>query len=488
MPRGYPAPVRQTDRDRHRYSTVRPDSGWLPAHAPPLTSTGANPSLTHPCKRRTQAFRLQAALRSVTYPTVDGKPGRRLRAGSGHAGRSVMSIPLRHPPHHALLPVGLPDVLPPDADHEAALVERLMAGFADHGYQRVKPPLLEFTDSLLAGTDETLAHQTFRVMDPLSGKMMGIRPDFTPQVARIAASRLVHAPRPLRLAYAGQVLRVSGSQLRPEREFGQVGVELIGTDRPEADAEMILLAAHSLADLGVAHLSVDLCVPTLVPTLCRAWGLDPVVTARLRQALDRKDAAGVAAVGGEAALVLGQLMAAAGLATGALATLEAIALPAAAESDRRHLAQVVRLVHDGAPDLMLTIDLVEYRGFEYQDGVSFTLFSRGVGGELGVGGRYRAGATRESVNTGIGGEPATGFTLYADTVVKAAPPPVVRPRVYLPHGTDPATAGRLRAEGRVTVAGLAPIDEAAADDEARRLGCALILAAGTVRPVGRVGD
>jgi ATP phosphoribosyltransferase regulatory subunit len=388
---------------------------------------------------------------------------------------------MSEPLHHALLPVGFPDVLPPDAGHEAALMERLMAGFADYGYQRIKPPLLEFEDSLLAGTGAALAHQTFRVMDPLSGRMMGIRPDITPQVARIATTRLGHLPRPLRLAYAGQVLRVSGSQLRPERQFGQVGLELIGSSLPEADAEVILLAVTSLAAVGVVKLSVDLCVPTLVPTLCRAWGLDPAVTARLRLALDRKDAAGVAAVGGEPASVLGRLMAAAGVAGEALAALKATALPAVAEPDRRHLTEVVRLISIAAPELRLTVDLVEYRGFEYQTGVSFTLFSRGVGGELGVGGRYRAGTALGAV-----GEPATGFTLYADTVVKAAPPPRSRVRVYLPYGSDPAAGTRLRAEGRVTVAGLAPAAGAEeAEAEARRLGCDFILAGGAVCPVGR---
>ena len=385
---------------------------------------------------------------------------------------------MSEPLHHALLPVGVPDVLPPDAGHEADLVGRLMTGFADHGYQRVKPPLLEFEESLLAGTGVALAHQTFRVMDPLSGRMMGIRPDITPQVARIATTRLGHVARPLRLAYAGQVLRVHGSQLRPERQVGQVGVELIGAGRPEADAEVILLATDSLAALGVLDLSVDLCVPTLVPTLCQAWGLDPVLTARLRQALDRKDAAGVAAVGCEPALVLGRLMAAAGLAAGALAVLEATALPTAAEPDRRHLAEVVRLIGAAAPDLMLTADLVEYRGFEYQTGVSFTVFSRGIGSELGVGGRYLAGAA-----LGAEGEPATGFTLYTDTVATAATPSPARPRVYLPHGSDPAAGRRLRAEGRVTVAGLAPA--VGVDAEARRLGCDFILADGAVRPVGK---
>ena len=140
------------------------------------------------------------------------------------------------PPNPALLPAGLADALPPDAEREAALVEALMGVFAAHGYERVKPPLLEFEDSLLTGSGAAVAEQTFRLMDPVSQRMMGLRADTTPQVARIAATRLANAPRPLRLSYAGQVLRVRVTQLSPTRELLQTGVELIGAASAEADA------------------------------------------------------------------------------------------------------------------------------------------------------------------------------------------------------------------------------------------------------------
>ena len=133
-----------------------------------------------------------------------------------------------------LLPAGLSDVLTPDATFESSVLERLLADFATHGYDRVNPPLVEFEDSLLNGIGAGVAEQTFRLMDPESQKMMGIRADMTPQIARIAARRLSQAPRPLRLSYAGQVLRVRGSQLRPERQFTQVGAELIGPDEAAA--------------------------------------------------------------------------------------------------------------------------------------------------------------------------------------------------------------------------------------------------------------
>ncbi len=130
----------------------------------------------------------------------------------------------------ALLPAGLADLLAPAARREARCVEQLIASFQQQGYERVKPPLLEFETALLAGVGAAVAEQTFRLMDPISQRMMGLRADMTPQVARIAAHRLARAPRPLRLSYAGDVLRVRGTQLTPERQLGQVGAELIGAD------------------------------------------------------------------------------------------------------------------------------------------------------------------------------------------------------------------------------------------------------------------
>ncbi|WP_207479488.1 ATP phosphoribosyltransferase regulatory subunit [Arenibaculum pallidiluteum] len=375
--------------------------------------------------------------------------------------------------HRALLPAGLPDLLPPDAGHEAAIVERLMAAFGRSGYERVKPPLIEFESTMLSGSGQALATETFRVMDPISQSMLALRPDITLQVARIATTRLTRRPRPLRLSYGGQVVRTRGSHMRPERQFGQVGVELIGTLAPEADAEVVVLAAEALQAAGVPHLSVDLNVATLVPTLCRALNLPEEDSARLRSALDRKDAAGVAAVGGPAAALMGRLMAASGPAARAVAALSALELPEAAEADRRRLTEVVRLVKEAAPSLMLTVDLVEHRGFEYHTGLGFTFFARGTRGELGRGGRYRAGGDGRDP---LSGEPSTGFTLYLDTVLRAAPGPQPTTRLFLPHGTDPGEGRRLREAGWTTVAGLEPASDAGA--EARRQRCTHLLVAG----------
>src|ERR1041385_7063132 len=154
----------------------------------------------------------------------------------------------------ALLPTALYDLLPAEAQVEAEVTARLTGVLASHGYERVKPPLVEFEETLLSGAGWARASDTFRIMDPISHRMIGVRADMTPQVARIAATRLAHRPRPLRLSYAGQVLRVKGSEMRPERQIGQVGAELIGAESIAADVEAIAVAGEALAAVGVPYL------------------------------------------------------------------------------------------------------------------------------------------------------------------------------------------------------------------------------------------
>jgi ATP phosphoribosyltransferase regulatory subunit len=371
-----------------------------------------------------------------------------------------------------LLPAGLQDVLPPLAAHESAVVERLIDCFQSHGYDRVKPPLLEFEEALLTGAGAALAGQTFRLMDPVSQRMMGLRADMTPQVARIAATRLKNAPRPLRLCYGGQVLQVRGSQLRPERQFAQAGAELIGATDETGDAEVVLLAIEALSAIGVQDLSVDLNLPPLVGALAGDLGLAEDQVAALRVALDHKDAAAVKDLAGAHAALFQTLLRTAGPADGALAALAKIDLPAAAADEVRRLAEVVGLIRRTAPQARLTIDPVEHRGFEYQTGISFILFAKGVRGELGRGGRYEAAGpngTRES---------STGFTFYMDTVLRALPAPAAAQRIFLPLGTAPEEGLRLRAEGWVTLDGLAAVDDPPA--EAQRLGCGHLLRDGEI--------
>ena len=380
----------------------------------------------------------------------------------------------------ALLPAGMCDVLPPDAKTEASATEQLVACFSSFGYERVKPPLIEFEESLLSGSGAATSGQTFRIMDPISQRMMGVRADMTLQVARIATTRLKKWARPIRLCYGGQVLRVRGTQIRPERQFGQVGSELIGSQSPKADAEVILMTIEALYALGIENLSIDIALPTLVPAIIKGLMLDNQTIATLRAALDRKDEAALvnlaADLGKDATRQLTVMLRATGPAELALTSLAKLNLPKVAADERTLLESVINDVHAAAPQLNLTVDLVESRGLEYHTGVTFTIFAKGIRGELGRGGRYLAGSrgTKDS-------EPATGMTLFMDSVLRAVPAACEEKRLYLPNKTDITEARKFRGEGWITVDGLET--DANNKAEANRLRCSHFLSDGIIQKI-----
>ncbi|MDX1923049.1 MAG: ATP phosphoribosyltransferase regulatory subunit [Alphaproteobacteria bacterium] len=365
-----------------------------------------------------------------------------------------------------LLPAGFYDVLSPDAESEAAATQTLLAVFAENGYGRVAPPIMEFEETLLSGPGASLNRTTFRVMDPNSQRMLACRSDHTLQIGRIAATRLSTAPRPLRLSYAGPILRITGHEQNHARQVTQVGAEIIGSLDAEADAEVILLAMQSLARIGVTGVALDITLPTLIPSICEAFHVEGDARAKLHAALDRKNEALVQGLGKTAgmekacALAVG-LLRASGDAGDALAALAAMDLPEKAALDRTRLQRVYDLLPHDLRSTM-TVDLVEYRGFEYQTGLSFALFSKAIRAELGRGGRYRTATN----------EPATGFTFYAESLMPVLPRAKPRARILVPFDTAPAQTAALVKEGYVVLRNLSKDTDLTA--EAKRQACHVI--------------
>ena len=373
----------------------------------------------------------------------------------------------------ALLPPGFIDLLPVDAQTEAEGTQALLSVFASHGYERVAPPLLEFEDTLLgAGAGAALTEQAFRLMDPDTRRMMALRPDITPQIARIAATRLHGASRPLRLSYAGQAVLVgNGTAGQTERQIGQAGIELIGPDSAEADAEVVAVAAEALTRVGISNLSFDLTMPPLAPALIEQAGLSAAKATALMHALDRKDTAAVAEHGGPIAEVLMRLLSAAGDADQALAALKEADLPASVRPFSDRLMISATAIRARVPDCQVTIDPVEFRGWKYHTGVCVSVYALGSSEELGRGGRYLCNDD----------EPACGLTLRPNAVFRTAPRGPHPSRVYLPFGTAESVGRALRDKGYVTVAGLA--SHAPEEDEARRLACSFLSRDGKIVPV-----
>ncbi|PCI49969.1 MAG: ATP phosphoribosyltransferase regulatory subunit [Alphaproteobacteria bacterium] len=374
----------------------------------------------------------------------------------------------------ALLPEGLHDTLAVDAEYQAEIVEKLRHCFASYGYERVAPPLMEFEESLLCGPGKEQTRNMFRVMDPVTQRMMAVRNDMTGQVARIARTRLKNTPRPLRLSYSGDVLRVRGTQLRPEREFKQAGIELIGTDSSEAYVEIILIACDVLATVGVKDASIDLTMPLLVPAICRGLGLDEDRSKMVRHALNAKDIGKLDSLDGKIGDISRKLLLAAGAADKAMAIINDLTLPAEARKICDELAKLLMRLKDVAPELRITVDPGEYSGFEFQTGIGFCLFARGVRGELGRGGRYLVGGDADN-------EPATGFSLYLDSLMRALPEMAEIKYIYCPFGTSMAALEKLRKKGFRTICGLEAIQQKSR--EAERLNCRYIWQDGKITEI-----
>lgn len=379
------------------------------------------------------------------------------------------------PNETALLPEGLHDSLVGDAMQETKVVENLLNSFSSNGYDLVLPPMVEFEESLLLGPGKAHSRNMFRLLDPASQRMMGVRTDMTGQVARISHSRLKNAPRPLRLGYAGDVLRIKGTQLRPERQFKQAGVELIGSDSTEAYVEIILLAYDALKAAGAKNLSIDLAMPMLVPAITEGLGLDAETSKLVRHALDAKDIGELSNIEGEIGEISRALLNAAGSADKAIDVIKSLSLPAAAKEIADELVKLVEKLSAVAPDLVVTIDPGEYTGFEYQTGISFSFFAGGVRGELGRGGRYMINAERGE------GEPATGFSLYIDSLIRALGEYKGEQKIYVPLGTDRDVLNDLQNENYRTIQGLTEAADNAA--EAKRMGCECVWQNGQIENI-----
>ncbi|GAA0762624.1 ATP phosphoribosyltransferase regulatory subunit [Erythromicrobium ramosum] len=359
-----------------------------------------------------------------------------------------------------LLPEGLEDRLPLEAARITAMMRACLDVLDAHGYDRVRPPLLEFEASLagrMAGAVAGEARAMFRFVDPASLRTLALRSDMTPQVGRIAATSLKTAARPLRLAYCGDTVVIKASQLDPARERLQLGAELIGSDSVAAASEAVMLAVDALTAAGLTGISVDFTLPDLVDTLsAKAFPLSDGQIEAVRRELDTKDAGGLKAAGGAAYL---PLLYATGPFETALAALRDVDAGGALKSRLDGLEAIAAHIGDAA---RITLDPTERHGFEYQSWFGFTLYAEGLRRAAGRGGTYRIAGSDEA---------ATGFTLYLDRLADAAPQPEAARTCYLPLGHDRAAAAKLRAEGWRTRAQLAEGEDAPA------LRCGYILTA-----------
>ncbi|UTW56461.1 ATP phosphoribosyltransferase regulatory subunit [Kordiimonas sp. SCSIO 12610] len=375
----------------------------------------------------------------------------------------------------ALLPEGFRDQIGEHAEQEAHLVRQLVDTFLSHGYDRVSPPLVEYEDSLLAGPGALKGAQMFRLMDADTQRMMALRADMTVQISRLAATRLSTSPRPLRLAYAGSVLRTKGSQIRPTRQFYQAGFELIGSDSVAAEVEVIALACEALASVGLNKLSVDITLAPMIADILAYLDVDEALQDSVIEALDVKDISAFQSLPDEQRSVFEVLLGAAGPAETSIEILKGLNLSGRAGSLIKRVEEMLAVLSRRVPDVSVTLDPCESKGFEYKTGIGFAIFAEGGTSEIGRGGHYDVSYPDGST------EPATGFSVYLDSLLAMLPASNQVKKIYLPAGTQQNVAVDLRRNNWRTIQGLTEGEDSI--KEARRLNCSHALIAGEIEAI-----
>lgn len=317
------------------------------------------------------------------------------------------------------LPRGVADYLPSRAAALSMLEQQVLKVADAWGFQRIITSPLEFEDVLAIGLGEGLRARTFRFDDWQSGRMLAIPPDITPQIARIVATRLKGRPLPHRICYAGRVLRHSELQSGRGREIMQAGVELIGLESPEADAEMVAMAVEVMQSVGLPDFKVDLGQVAFCRGIFEASGLSGEVLQLLREAVSRKDAAQVAEVVRAHPVSeqsRAEITALPRLFGGREVLREAEGI-VANETSRKaldNISQVLDILALHGIENQITIDLGETRGLDYHTGMTFEGFMLGIGDALFSGGRYDDLTARFGYPAA-----ATGFTFNLFSLLQA---------------------------------------------------------------------
>jgi ATP phosphoribosyltransferase regulatory subunit len=367
-----------------------------------------------------------------------------------------------------LLPEGIEEILPLEAQRLEAMRRRLLDLFDSWGYELVMPPLIEFLESLLTGTGRDLDLQTFKLTDQLSGRLMGVRADMTPQAARIDAHYLKRS-LPVRLCYVGSVLHTRPDEFAGSRELLQLGAELFGHPGPESEVEILRLMLVALQAIGIDHPHLDLGHVGVFRQLAADAGLDGRLESDLFEALQRKARPDVEALLAGSSLTperKGMLAALTDLNGGPEVLIEArTRLAAAGIGVARaldNLQTVAGAIVSSHPDVPLYFDLAELRGYRYYTGVVYSVFVPGHGQAVAQGGRY------DGIGKAFGRErAATGFSADLRRLLKILPGnTAVRAAIHAPWSQDGVLrkeVERLRAAGERVVIGLPGVEVSASE-------------------------
>ena len=374
-----------------------------------------------------------------------------------------------------LLPDGITESLPDDASKQEALRRQLLDLYATWGYRLVMPPLVEYLESLRAGMGTQLDLQTFKITDQLNGRMMGVRADITPQVARIDAHRISKGDSNAavnRLCYIGTVLRTRSAQQGGSRSPVQVGAEIFGHAGVESDYEIISLMLETLHSIKITDIVLDMGHIGVANALAEHVGLSKPQQDAYFDMLARKSIPEIQAwvVSENIDSENSQLLLGLPLLNGSLEIIETAQSKLKAAGSKvqealAHLQQITKIVTANFPELVLNIDLAEMRGYSYHTGITYSAYLAGRGDAIAYGGRY------DGIGEAFGNSrPAIGFSADLLTLTTLVEDGNLgkNKAILAPAKTDENLSEMitsLRAEGEVVIRQLTEGSDAAA------LGC-----------------
>ena len=359
-----------------------------------------------------------------------------------------------------LLPDGVEEILPEEAYKLESLRRQILDLYASWGYQLVITPLIEFLDSLLVGSSHDLDLHTFKITDQLSGRMMGIRADITPQAARIDAHCL-NREGPVRLCYADNVLHTKPRGLLTSRVPHRIGAELYGHAGVQCDIEVICLMQQTLKLIGISDIHIVLGHVGIFRTLVTVAKLEQEVENRLFEAMQRKAYEEIDALLEESGpqdqsmgLMLQKLSRLSGGEETLLEALEVFhSAPEAVQAEVTELAAIAEGVKKRIPDTVLCFDLSELRGYEYHTGTVFAAYTPSHGSAVAKGGRY------DDIGEVFGrARPASGFDSDLKTLARLSNQlSTTKPAILAPGDAEQALMDLiedLRSQGEIVIVNL----------------------------------
>ena len=359
-----------------------------------------------------------------------------------------------------LLPEGFRDSLPELATKENRVNSTFIKLMQINGFLLVKPPLLEFESSLFFLLDDNEDANSFRVLDPISQKMMGIRSDITVQIARISCGSLIELPRPLKVCYSGEVLRVNNNSLNLSRQSTQIGSEIIGIEQNDCENEIISLMIESLNCLRIKNFFINFTMPTLISAIVKDFKLSKTDLEFVRDRFNNKNSDGLEKISKRLKTISDALIDSVGDAKINLKKLKKIKFTKKIKLEIQSFIKIISRIIKDFPNLKILIDPLEIDESNYHTGIAFKVFSENLK-ELFSGGNYK-----------VSNENCIGFSGFTESLLlESFMKKKLIKKILIPKYSDPELKKNLQKKGFFTFQAIKKLNKQQIKTEANKQEC-----------------